>query len=302
MRLVVAATPEVALPSLQEIFTSEHQLVRVITQPDRPAGRGRSMQSTAVSKWAIEKKVEVSKPVNQSEFALLIADSDIVITIGYGVILKSNILEIPKFGFLNLHFSLLPRWRGAAPVQRAIESGDERTGVTVFKLDVGMDTGPIYLKREVVISQDATSESLGNELAQLGGVAILETLKMISNGVAPYRQSDEGATRAFKLNSTEAKIDWSFSAAEIERKIRAFYPAPVAWTQLRGEILKIESVQIVDESRLKVGELEFRNDQVLVGCNEGTILLDIVKPAGSAAMSGAAWARGLRLIGSEFCE
>jgi methionyl-tRNA formyltransferase len=177
MRIAVAASPEVAIPSLEALLKSEHTVVRVISQPDKPAGRGRELTPTPVSQWALDAGIELQRPVDSAAIAKAVEDCDCVITIGYGVLLPISILTIPKFGFLNLHFSLLPRWRGAAPVQRAIEAQDSVTGVTVFQLDEGMDTGPIYTVHRFALDSDITSDELLTELGEVGVGALLETLE-----------------------------------------------------------------------------------------------------------------------------
>jgi methionyl-tRNA formyltransferase len=223
VRLAIAASPEVAIPTLQALLKSGHELVRIISQPDRPAGRGKTLTPTAVSAWAIENGIELARPEVKEDVAKVVADVDCVVTIGYGVLIPESVLAIPPYGFLNLHFSLLPRWRGAAPVQRAIEAQDPVTGVTVFKLDAGMDTGPIYTVHRFALDSDITSDELFIELAELGVDAVSETLESISNGVKPQPQKNEGATRALKLSRDEAQIDWNQSAE-----------AAVSYTHLRA--------------------------------------------------------------------
>jgi methionyl-tRNA formyltransferase len=187
VQIAVAATPEVALPTLEALLKSEHNLVSVITQPDRPAGRGLSLKESPVAIWAKDRGISVRKPVDQEELKLAVADVDLVITIGFGVIIKAEILDLPKHGFINLHFSLLPKWRGAAPVQRAIEAGDEVTGVTVFKLDKGMDTGPIYRQKEIAMPHQATTQSLLQDLAVVGAPVVLDAISAIeANGASCY--------------------------------------------------------------------------------------------------------------------
>jgi methionyl-tRNA formyltransferase len=241
VQIAVAATPEVALPTLEALLKSEHDLVSVITQPDRPAGRGLSLKESPVAIWAKDRGISVRKPVDQEELKLAIAGVDLVITIGFGVIIKEEILNLPTHGFINLHFSLLPKWRGAAPVQRAIEAGDEVTGVTVFKLDKGMDTGPIYRQKEIAMPHKATTDSLLQNLAVVGAPVVLDAISAIEANELPVIQSLDGASRADKLSKDEARIDWQDASFNIERKIRAFYPAPGAWTTFRDEAIKIES-------------------------------------------------------------
>ena len=295
MQIAVAATPEVALPTLEALLKSEHDLVSVITQPDRPAGRGLSLKESPVAIWAKDRGISVSKPVDQAELKLAVTDIDLVITIGFGVIIKEEILDLPKHGFINLHFSLLPKWRGAAPVQRSIEAGDQITGVTVFKLDKGMDTGPIYRKKEIAMPHQATTESLLQDLAKIGAPVVLDAISAIEANEAPVIQSVEGASRAEKLSKDEGRIDWQDASLNIERKIRAFYPAPGAWTTFREEVLKIESADVSDEKTGQPGEILLVGKELFVSTSEGSLQILKVKPAGKASMDAISWINGARI-------
>ena len=294
MRIAVAATPEVAIPTLDALLASNHELVCVITRPDALAGRGRSLQSTPVANWADTHNVKLYKPDSNQLLEELIQDLDLVITIGYGVLLPPQILEKPKHGFINLHFSLLPRWRGAAPVQRAVEAGDGVTGVTVFQLDAGMDTGPIYLSAQIPLSITATSEQLFQSLAILGVDPVLRTLELIERGVKPTTQSDVGATRAYKLSKEEGQIDWTADAALIIRKINAFSPDPGAWSNFRGQVLKINSVRASDQS-LSAGVLKIIEKSIYIGTATTALELVDVTPSGKSQMMATSWANGARL-------
>lgn len=205
MKIIVAATPDVAIPTLDWLLASEHQLVSVITQPDRPAGRGRSLKESVISEWARRHDVPCLKPESVAETASLLEGSDVLLTIGYGVLLPENLLSIPKHGCLNLHFSLLPRWRGAAPVQRAIEAGDSVSGVTVFQLDPGMDTGPIYSVKRFALDSDITSDELFTELGALGVEAVEDSLNAIKAGIRPEPQKNDGASRAMKISKKNVR-------------------------------------------------------------------------------------------------
>ena len=295
MQIAVAATPEVALPTLEALLKSEHDLVSVITQPDRPAGRGLSLKESPVAIWAKDRGISVSKPVDQAELKLAVTDIDLVITIGFGVIIKEEILDLPKHGFINLHFSLLPKWRGAAPVQRSIEAGDQITGVTVFKLDKGMDTGPIYRQKEIAMPHQATTESLLQDLAVVGAPVVLDTITAIKANEAPVIQSVDGASRADKLSKDEGRIDWQDASLNIERKIRAFYPAPGAWTTFREEVLKIESADVSDEKTGQPGEILLVGKELFVSTSEGSLQILKVKPAGKASMDAISWINGARI-------
>ena len=299
MQIAVAATPEVALPTLEALLKSEHNLVSVITQPDRPAGRGLSLKESPVAIWAKDRGISVRQPVDQEELKLAVSDIDLVITIGFGVIIKEEILNLPTHGFINLHFSLLPKWRGAAPVQRAIEAGDEVTGVTVFKLDKGMDTGPIYRQKEIAMPHQATTESLLQDLAVVGAPVVLDAINAIEANELPVIQSVDGASRADKLSKDEARIDWQDASFNIERKIRAFYPAPGAWTTFREEALKIESADVSGEKTGQPGEILLVGKELFVSTAEGSLKILSVKPAGKASMDAISWINGARIEQNE---
>lgn len=295
MQIAVAATPEVALPTLEALLESGYDLVSVITQPDKPAGRGLALKESPVAIWAKDRGISVSKPIDQSELKLAVADVDLVITIGFGVIIKEEILNLPTHGFLNLHFSLLPKWRGAAPVQRAIEAGDEVTGVTVFKLDKGMDTGPIYRQKEIAMPHQATTESLLQDLAKVGAPVVLDAITAIEANEAPVIQSVDGASRAEKLSKDEGRINWQDASLNIERRIRAFYPAPGAWTTFREGALKIESAMARETKAGLPGEISLEGKELFVSTTEGSLQILKVKPAGKASMDAISWINGARI-------
>ncbi len=301
MRIAVAASPEVAIPSLEALLKSEHTVVRVISQPDKPAGRGRELKPTPVSQWALDAGIELQRPVDSAAIAKAVEDCDCVVTIGYGVLLPISILTIPKFGFLNLHFSLLPRWRGAAPVQRAIEAQDSVTGVTVFQLDEGMDTGPIYTVHRFALDSDITSDELLKELGEVGVGALLETLEKIELGVRPVAQSSQGATRALKLSRSEGEIDWSLPAEEVSAKIRAFTSKPGAWTTFRGYSLKL-STPVISSFILKPGEISLMEKRLYIGTGSKALEIENVTAQGKQEMKALAWANGVRLVAGDRCE
>ena len=301
MRLAVAASPEVALPTLEALRKSEHELVLVISQPDRPAGRGKTLTPTAVSQWAVANGIALARPESKDEIAPHVADVDCVITIGYGVLIPEATLAIPPYGFLNLHFSLLPRWRGAAPVQRSIEAQDAVTGVTVFKLDAGMDTGPIYTVHRFALDSDITSDELFVELGELGVDAVLETIEKLTQGVKPTPQSNDGATRALKLSRDEARIDWTLNAEEISAKIRAFTSNPGAWTNFRGSPIKV-ATPLISQEKLKPGEIAVIAKRILIGTATYALEIAHITPVGKARMEASAWANGARLSEGELCE
>ena len=296
---MVAATPEVAIPSLDALLASKHELLSVITQPDRPSGRGQNLNESAVSRWGNENGIEVNKPDKDANFQPFVSNIDLLITIGYGVILPKQVFESPRYGSLNLHFSLLPRWRGAAPVQRAIEAGDLVSGVTVFALDEGMDTGPVYTQNRFALDADITSDELFIELAELGAEALLHTLDLIDSGVKPSPQQDHSATRALKLSKEEGGIDWTQSADVISNKVRAFTSQPGAWTNFRGSVMKIDT-PIVTEVKLDPGVLLIENKKLYVGTATTALHLSYITPSGKSRMPSSEWANGARLVAGDF--
>ena len=301
MRLGVAATPEVALPTLNWLQTSGHTLVRVISQPDKPSGRGQEMHSSPVSQWAKENSVELVNPASVPEIDKALSDLDLLITIGYGRILPAATLSIPKFGCINLHFSLLPRYRGAAPVQRAIEAGEIESGVSVFALDPGMDTGPIYTSITVPIEPTMRSYELLEKLSVIGVSAVKDALIAIDNGVTPVPQTGQ-ASIAAKITREEAALDWKVSSKTLHNKIRAFYPQPQAWTNFRGQPLKISSAKISNlEINLEPGELRVVGSECLIGTGDACLVLEKLTPAGKKEMSALDWSRGARFESSERC-
>ena len=294
----MAATPDVAIPTLNWLITSEHQLLSVITQPDRPAGRGRTLKESVISEWARENDVPCFKPASVTETATLIEGADVLLTIGYGVLLPEELLSIPVHGCLNLHFSLLPRWRGAAPVQRAIEAGDPVSGVTVFQLDPGMDTGPIYSVKRFALDSDITSDELFSELGVLGVEAVEDSLNAIKAGIRPEPQKSDGATRAMKISKEECEIDWNLDAQLISQKIRAFTSSPGAWTRFRGDVVKIDSVNISEET-LQPGLTKVVNKELLVGTSTEALSIGFLTPAGKSRMDAKSWLNGARLSDGE---
>ena len=301
MRIAVAATPEVAIPTLDALLASRHELVCVITKPDAPAGRGRALQATTVADWAERNNVTLYKPESSELIGELTADLDLVVTIGFGLLLPLEILEKPRHGFINLHFSLLPRWRGAAPVQRAIEAGDSVTGVTVFQLDAGMDTGPIYTSAQIPLSVSTTADQLFQSLAILGVEPVLQTLELVERGERPTAQENAGASRAYKLSKEEGRIDWSLSAEVINRKVNAFNPAPGAWSNFRGQVIKIDKVRFSDQIAL-AGQLKVVEKSIYIGTATSALELLEVTPSGKAKMTAASWANGARLGATDMLQ
>ena len=298
MRIGVAATPDVAIPTLDWLLQSEHSIALVITQPDRPAGRGRQLTQTVVGDWAQKHNLELFKPENSAELIGKIEQLDLVLTIGYGVLLPEKILALPKYGFLNLHFSLLPAYRGAAPAQRALHNGETTTGVSVFKLDKGMDTGPIYSQESLAVDPQWRSFELLRELSILGPKTVEEALEQIEKGAEPRIQSGISSI-APKITKVEAKIDFMKSASLVVNAIRAFTYEPGAWTVWKDEPFKITAARISAESDKKPAEIYVTDSQVFVGTADSCIEILSVIPAGKKEMSAIDWARGARLTGGE---
>ena len=298
MRIGVAATPDVAIPTLNWLLQSEHEIALVITQPDRPAGRGRFLKQTVVADWANDHQILVVKPENPKDLIGKIEELDLVLTIGYGVLLPQNILDLPKNGFLNLHFSLLPAYRGAAPVQRALQNGETVTGVSVFQLDKGMDTGPVFVQQSSTIDPSWRSFELLQHLANLGPDVVNRTLRMIENGSTPSEQVGE-ASIAPKVDKDEAKIDFSKEATVISNSIRAFTYEPGAWTVWKGEPFKVCATAITEVHTGKPGEISVSDRSVIVGTGSGSLELLRVTPSGKKEMDAIDWARGAHLTGGE---
>ena len=298
MRIGVAATPEVAIPTLNWLLQSEHSIELIITQPDRPAGRGRLLQQSVVADWADANQITVLKPEGSQELLGKIEHLDIVLTIGYGVLLPLNILTLPKFGFLNLHFSLLPAYRGAAPAQRALLNGETQTGVTVFQLDKGMDTGPIYTQESVEIEPSWRNFELLQHLADLGPGVVQKSFEMIMNQESPKVQ-EGAASIAAKIDKAEARLDFTNEVIKVSNSVRAFTYEPGAWTLWKGEPFKICSTRISSTSKGVVGEVSVIDKSVFVTCANGSLEILRVVPAGKKEMDAIEWARGARLIGGE---
>ena len=256
MRIVFAGTPEFAVPPLAALCASRHQVVGVLTQPDRPAGRGRHAVASAVKEFAIAHGLPLAQPASLrtdlGRAALVDWQPDLMVVVAYGLILPPEVLAIPRSGCLNIHGSLLPRWRGAAPIQRAVLAGDRETGVTIMLLDAGLDTGPTLLERRVPIADDETSATLHTKLATLGAEALLEAIDGYESGrLRPVPQPTAGVSYASKLDKSEARIDWRESAIAIERRVRAFVPWPIAETTHRGEVLRIHAARAFDAAALE---------------------------------------------------
>lgn len=292
LRIVFAGTPEFAAEHLKALLDTPHQIVAVYTQPDRPAGRGQKLMPSPVKQLAVQHGLPVLQPPTlrapeaQAELAAL--QPDLMVVVAYGLILPQAVLDIPRLGCINSHASLLPRWRGAAPIQRAVQAGDAESGVTVMQMEAGLDTGPMLLKVSTPISTEDTGGSLHDRLARLGPPAVVEAIAGLAAGTLKGEvQNDALATYAHKLSKDEAKLDWSRPAVELERAVRAFDPWPVCHTTLNGEPLKVWAARL-GEGRGEPGKiLGASRDGLLVGCGEGTLLLTRVQLPGGKPLAFA---------------
>jgi len=292
LRIVFAGTPEFAAEHLKALLDTPHQIVAVYTQPDRPAGRGQKLMPSPVKQLAVQHGLPVLQPPTlrapeaQAELAAL--QPDLMVVVAYGLILPQAVLDIPRLGCINSHASLLPRWRGAAPIQRAVQAGDAESGVTVMQMEAGLDTGPMLLKVSTPISTEDTGGSLHDRLARLGPPAVVEAIAGLAAGTLKGEvQNDALATYAHKLSKDEAKLDWSRPAVELERAVRAFDPWPVCHTTLNGEPLKVWAARL-GEGRGEPGKiLGASRDGLLVGCGEGSLLLTRVQLPGGKPLAFA---------------
>ncbi|MFG2009289.1 methionyl-tRNA formyltransferase [Micromonospora sp. NPDC048868] len=305
MRVIFAGTPAVAVPALAAVAASRHELVAVVTRPDAPAGRGRGLARSPVGAWADEHGIEVLTPARprEPEFQDRLRElaPDCVPVVAYGALVPPAALEIPGHGWINLHFSLLPAWRGAAPVQHAVLHGDELTGASVFQLEEGLDTGPVYGTLTDEIRPADTSGDLLERLAHSGAGLLVAVLDAIEDGTARAEpQPADGVSLAPKLTVEDARVRWSDPAFAVDRRIRACTPAPGPWTTFRGERVKLGPVTPVpDGPELKPGELLVEKSRVLAGTATTPVRLGEVRAAGKRAMPATDWARGVRVAAGE---
>lgn len=301
MRIALAGTPRVALPTLEWLSSSEHKLVRVFTTSAKPSGRGGRLVKSDVALWCEARDIECIEISGVQDFEGHLGDLDCVVVIAFGILLPQNVLDQPRHGFINLHFSELPRWRGAAPVQRAIEKGDTNLGITVFKLDAGMDTGPIYRSASHLRDHGMRAAEALDYLSHQGVSLIADALNDIDSGVAPTAQISDGSSTATKISKDEAEIDWLGSVDAIQRKILAFYPSPIAFTRFNGDVLKITSSQASDTpaDSLSPGEVRVSKSSLLVGASGGVLEILSLIPQGKGEMKAADWARGARILTGE---
>jgi methionyl-tRNA formyltransferase len=290
LRIVFAGTPEFAAEHLKALLDSPHQIVAVYSQPDRPAGRGQKLAASPVKQLAVQHQITVLQPQSlrdpaaQAELAAL--KPDLMLVVAYGLILPQAVLDIPRLGCINSHASLLPRWRGAAPIQRAIEAGDSESGVTVMQMEAGLDTGPMLLKVRTPIAADDTGGTLHDRLASLGPQAVLEAIAGLAAGsLIGEVQDDSLATYAHKLNKDEARLDWGRPAVELQRLVRAFHPWPICHSTLNGEALKVHAAELGEGSGAPGTLLAADKQGLTVACGQGALRLTRLQLPGGKALN-----------------
>ena len=301
MKLIFMGTPDFAVPTLRALYGKDNDILAVYTQPPRPSGRGKRKQKSAVHKFADELGLLVRTPNNlkepatQQELAALGADCAVVVA--YGQILPQVVLDAPRLGCINVHASLLPRWRGAAPIHRAIMAGDTETGVCIMQMETGLDTGPILQSAQVPITARSTTLELHDKLADLGASLIRPVLTGLESGtITPAPQPNEGITYAHKIDKAEARIDWTQSAAQIDQQVRGLFPFPGAWTSIDGERIKILAGTPVDrpnpEANPSVAPGQILTDTLLVACGQNAFQIETAQRAGKGAMGQEEFLRG----------
>jgi len=301
MRIVFAGTPDFAVPSLRAVL-DRGEVVAVYTQPDRPAGRGRGLQASPVKIEALARGIQVLQPetlrTRVSREALRALKPDLMVVVAYGLLLPPKILEIPVHGCWNVHASLLPRWRGAAPIQRAIEAGDRETGVCLMQMEQGLDTGPVLLHLKTPIGEDETGGQLHDRLSRLGAQVLSDGLGLLRAGIKPLSipQSNDGVTYAHKLEKHEAKLDWSQPAEVLARKVRAFNPWPMAEATLEGERVRIHAASAIALAhKAKPGTVLLAGkDGIDVACGEGALRIRMLQRDGGRAITAGDWANARR--------
>ena len=292
LRIIFAGTPDFAAVALQKLLDEQYEIIAVYTQPDRPAGRGRKLKPSPVKALALKHHIPVEQPANFKEpdaiETLQNYQADLMIVAAYGSLLPLAVLEAPRLGCLNIHASLLPRWRGAAPIQRAILAGDNETGITIMQMNEGLDTGDMLLKLSTPINSEDTGGTLHDRLAELGGKAIIETLQLLEKGkLRPEPQDDSLANYAKKLNKSESWIDWTRSAIDIDRQVRAFYPWPGSQSSMDDKIIRIHKTMILDQSTSGTAAeiLGYTREGLDIQCGAGQLRITSCQLPGSRAMS-----------------
>ena len=297
MKVIFAGTPEFAAQALDAIYAAGHEVSLVLSQPDRPAGRGMTLQASPVKQRALVQGTEVFQPLSlkdpEVQNRLRQLAPDVMVVAAYGLILPQAVLDIPRFGCINIHASLLPRWRGAAPIQRAILAGDAETGVCIMQMEAGLDTGPVLLREALPIDASDNAQSLHDKLAAQGARLVLDVLNRLSAGpLSGESQSETGVTYAAKLDKGEAPLDWRRSAAELDRQVRAFNPFPTATANLDGVVLKIWSARVEDGCGEPGQILNADKHGIRVACGEGTLVLTEIQKSGGKRLPVAQFLAG----------
>lgn len=297
MKVLIASSSILAIPLFKVLSdSSDFEITGLLTNQDKPTGRGQKIESNELAVWAQNRNIIVYKSANEEDIttALVKSSSEIVITIAFGQLVKEKALKIPKYGWINIHFSMLPKWRGAAPVQHSILNGEKSTGVSIFKLDLGMDTGPIYLSREFLINEDETTSDVLNRLSIEGSKMTLVVLDMIKDLKQPQVQSNDGASYAPKFRKKDGEINWATSSESIYNLYRALGSNPGIWSVLNGVRIKVDNLSrsevLID---LRPGEINVVNEQMYVGTSDGIVEILEVTPAGRNSMTTAEFVRGL---------
>lgn len=294
LRIVFAGTPAFGLPALSALQDSDHQVIAVYTQPDRPAGRGRQLQASPIKEWALGHSIPVYQPLNFKDPAtvteLQALQADLMVVIAYGLILPLSVLNTPRLGCINVHASLLPRWRGASPIQQAILAGDSESGVTIMQMDVGLDTGAMLAMASYPLKRDETGGSLHDQLSALAVKPLIETVNQLATGQAlATPQDDQLATYAHKISKAQAELDWQQPANQLERQIRAYNPWPVAWCPVGDQSLRVYQARVEDLSGKPGTVLRVDRQGLVIACGEQALCLESIQWAGGKILKFADW-------------
>ena len=308
MKIIFAGTPHFAASALEALLKT-HQVVAVLTQPDRPSGRGMQLTASPVKLLAQQHGIPILQPVTlkteEAQQAIAELEAEVMVVAAYGLILPKAILQLPRHGCLNIHASLLPRWRGAAPIQRALLAGDSETGITIMQMDEGLDTGDMLLKKTCSITTDDTAQTLHDKLAELGAQAIIETLQQVEHSqLHPEQQDERLATYAAKLSKSEALLDWSADAAQFDRAVRGYFPFPVANTLMRDTPIKILRARLHEKQQDTCAAgtvIAIEKAGIVVACGQGSISLELLQKPGGKALPAAQFIQGFPIkVGDRF--
>ncbi len=301
MKIIFAGTPIFAEKALDALLNKKYDVITVLTQPDRPSGRGMQLKQSPVKELANRYGLEVLQPATlktaEIQKQLSEFNADVIIVAAYGLILPEAILKIPRLGCLNIHASLLPRWRGAAPIQRAIQAGDQETGITIMQMDAGLDTGDMLLKRTCKIEEKETAETLHDKLATIGAEAVIEVLDQLERGkINPIKQDNKNATYAAKLTKEESQINWNLPATEIERNIRSYNPFPGASTKINDTQIKIWKANAINETTGEPGELlRIQRNSLIIACGTGCLSAEVLQKPNAKALSADQFVQGFNI-------